>query len=148
MKVILNEDNKNLGKKKGDIINVSDGFAFNSLIPNGMASPATKETMAELERQKAQDEAVQVDKVKAVQENAKKLDKKKVNIISKAEGNKLFGSVDKKQIAEAIKEQHKIDVEENMVILAEPIKELTTLEIVIDYGNKAKAGVILTISSK
>lgn len=148
MKVILNEDNKNLGKKKGDIVNVSDGFAFNSLIPGGMANPVTKETMTELERQKAQDEVAQTEKVKVAQENAKKLDKKKVNIISKAEGNKLFGSVDKKQIVEAIKEQHKIDVEKDMVVLAEPIKELTTLEVMIDYGNEAKAGVILTISSK
>lgn len=147
MKVILNKDNNNLGKR-GDIVNVSDGFAFNSLIPSGAASPATKEAMADLERKKVQEEAVQAEKAKVAQENAKELNKKKITIISKAEGNKLFGSVDKKQIAEAIKEQRGVDVDEKMVLLDEPIKELTTREVEIDYGFGAKAGVILTVSSK
>jgi large subunit ribosomal protein L9 len=147
MKVILNEDKKSLGKK-GEIVNVSDGFAFNSLIPGGAASPATKEAMANLEKQKAQLEIELAEKKKALQQDAQKLDKKKITIISPAEGNKLFGSVDKKQIVEAIQEQHNIQVEESAVILETPLKELTTLEVVIDYGDGIKAGVILTIAAK
>ena len=147
MKIILNKDNKDLGKK-GDIVNVSDGFAFNTLIPSGIASPATKKTMANLERQRANEEAKQVKQVEATREDAKKLDKKKITIVSQAEGNKLFGSVNQKQIVEAVKKQHNIEIEESMIVLASPLKELTTLEVVIDYGNDVKAGVILTISSK
>ncbi len=147
MKVILLQDHKTLGKK-GDIVNASEGFAFNNLIPQGIAKVVTKSTMAEAERTQARQEKEKEKKKKVTQDTAKKLDKKKVTITEQAKGNKLFGSVTKKDIAGAIGEQYSVEIDETMIVLASPIKELTTQEIVIDYGDGVTAGVIVTIVSK
>lgn len=147
MKVIVKKEDKDLGKK-GKVINVSDGYAFNNLIPAGKVVLATDKNLAKIEQEKVKEQEELAKKREVMQEEAKKLNKKKITIVSRAEGDKLFGSVDKKQIADAIKEQQKIEVTEEMIVLNEPIKKLTTMEIVIDYGNDVKAGVILTISSK
>ncbi|XLQ19625.1 MAG: 50S ribosomal protein L9 [Candidatus Moraniibacteriota bacterium] len=144
MKVILLQDDKKLGKK-GAIVNASDGFAFNSLIPRGIAKPATKESIAELDRKNAQDEKEDAEKIEQIKKDAAKIDKKKVTIISKAKGDKLFGSVTKKDIADAITSEHGVEIDEKNVLLDAPIKELTTVEIKIDYDSGVKAGVIVTV---
>lgn len=147
MKVILLQDNKKLGKK-GDIVNVSDGFAFNNLIPQGVAKAATDQVLAQAKRdqQKQEEEAEKMQE--QLREDAKKLDKKKVTITAQAKGDKLFGSVASKEIAEAIEKEHGIVVDEKMIKLDAPFKELTTREVVIDYGSNVKAGVVVTIASK
>jgi large subunit ribosomal protein L9 len=147
MKVLLLQDNKKLGKK-GDIVNVSEGFAFNNLVPQGIAKVVTKATMAEVERMQAKQEKELEEQKKVTQANAKKLDKKKITIEEKAKGNKLFGSVTAKDIVTTIKEQLDIDVDESMIELAKPIKELTTQEVVVNYGDGIKAGVVVTVSAK
>ena len=147
MKVLLLQDNKKLGKK-GDIVNVSEGFAFNNLVPQGIAKVVTKATMAEVERMQAKQEKELEEQKKVTQANAKKLDKKKITIEEKAKGNKLFGSVTAKDIVTTIKEQLDIDVNESMIELAKPIKELTTQEVVVNYGDDIKAGVVVTVSAK
>ncbi len=147
MKVILLQDNKTLGKK-GDIVNVSDGFAFNNLIPQGVAQPATEKVLAHVEReqQKAQKEAAELQE--KLRQSAQELDKKKVTIHAQAKGDKLFGSITSKEIAAAIKEQHDIDVDEKMIVLDAPVKELTTREVVVKYDTDITAGVVVTIASK
>jgi large subunit ribosomal protein L9 len=147
MKVLLLQDNKKLGKK-GDIVNVSEGFAFNNLVPQGIAKVVTKATMAEVERMQAKQEKELEEQKKVTQANAKKLDKKKITIEEKAKGNKLFGSVTAKDIVTTIKEQLDIDVDESMIELVKPIKELTTQEVVVNYGDDIKAGVVVTVSAK
>ncbi len=146
MKVILLQDNKKLGKK-GDIVNASDGFAFNSLIPQGIAKPATDKAIAELDRKKAVEEKENALQIEQLKKDAKIIDKKKVTIVSKAKGDKLFGSVTKKDIATAISQQHGVSVDEKNVLLNAPIKELTTQEIKIDYTNGITAGVVVTVSA-
>ena len=146
MKVILLQDDKKLGKQ-GDVVNVSDGFAFNSLIPRGIVKPATNEAIAELDRKNAQTEKENIQKLEQLKKDASKIDKKKVTILSKAKGDKLFGSVTKKDIAEAITAEHGVKIDEKNILLNAPIKELTTQEVKIDYGNKVTAGIIVTISA-
>jgi len=144
MKIILLQDNKKLGKK-GDIVNVSDGFAFNSLFPQKLAEPATKQALANMEKTNEQQEKEVIEQKKQLSKDAKKIDKKKITIKSQAKDGKLFGSVTKKDIAVAIADEHGVTVEEKDVLLGTPLKELTTQEIEIDYGNGVKAGVIVTI---
>ena len=146
MKVILLQDNKKLGKK-GDVVNVSDGFAFNSLIPQGIAKLATSKSIAELDRKKAAQEKEMAQQIEQIKKDAKKIDKKKITIISKAKDNKLFGSVTDKDIAQAIATQHNVEVDAKNILLDTPIKELTTQEVRIDYGSGVTAGIIVTVSA-
>ncbi len=147
MKVILLKEQKGIGQK-GDIVNVSDGFAFNNLIPRGIAKAVTQQVLAQVEKQKAKEQKeLDTQKADAVR-RAQQIDKKKINITAQAKGDKLFGSVTSKDIAAAIKEQHGIEVAEKAIKLADPIKELTTCEVRIEHGFNVESGVIVTITSK
>ena len=144
MKVILLQDNKKLGKK-GDIANVSEGFAFNSLFPQGLAEAATERAIAQMEHVNKQEEKDLVEQKKQLEKDAEIINKKKITIKSQAKDGKLFGSVTKKDIATAIADGHGVTVAEEAVLLKAPLKELTTQEVEIDYGNGVKAGIIVTI---
>jgi len=144
MKIILLQDNKKLGKK-GDIVNVSEGFAFNSLFPQGLAEAATKQSLAKMEQINKQADKELLEQKKQLEKDAQIINKKKITIRSQAKDGKLFGSVTKKDIATAIANEYGVTVEESDVLLESPLKELTTQEIEIDYGNGVKAGVIVTI---
>lgn len=147
MKIVLLQDNKTLGKK-GDIVKVADGFAFNNLFPRGIAKPATEHVLAEVAREK-EHKAKELEAFKKkMKMDAEKIDKKRITIHAKAKGDKLFGSVSSKEITKAIKDQHDIAIDEKMVILDSPIKELSAREIVIDYGSGIKAHVVVTIVAK
>ena len=147
MKVILLQDDKKLGKK-GDIVNASDGFAFNSLIPRGIVKPATANAITELDRKNAQTEKAEAETLEQVKKDASKIDKKKVTIKSKAKDSKLFGSVTVEDIALAITEEHGVKIDAKNVLLNAPIKELTTVEVKVDYGSNVKAGVIVTVAAE
>ena len=144
MKIILLQDNKKLGKK-GDIVNVSEGFAFNSLFPQGLAEAATKQALRNMEHIKKKKEKALEAQKKQLKKEAERINKKKITIKSQAKDGKLFGSVTKKDIANAIKSEYGVTVAENNVLLKTPLKELTTQEVEIDYGNDIKAYIIVTI---
>ncbi|MFI5358708.1 MAG: 50S ribosomal protein L9 [Halanaerobiales bacterium] len=120
MKVILKEDVKNLGSK-GDIVNVSDGYARNYLFPRGLAEEASKGNIQQLkERQKAMQKKMQEEKA-AAKEMASRMEKEKFVIAVKAgEQGRLFGSVTTKDIADAVAkagyeiDRRKIQLEENI----------------------------------
>lgn len=147
MKMILLKDDKKLGKK-GDLITASDGFAFNNLIPRKIAKPATEQVIAAVKRDEAKREKEFNAMKERLREDAKKIDKKKVTIHAQAKGDKLFGSVTQKDISAAIIEQLGVHIEEKNVLLAAPIKELTTREIRVDYGFGISAGIVVAIASK
>ena len=111
MKVILLKDVKGSGKA-GDIVKVSDGYARNMLIPKGLAKEATQGNIKTLEKQKEKmAEKFAADK-KAAEELAEKMETLTVDIVTKGgEGGRLFGSVTSKDIADALKEQHGIEVD-------------------------------------
>lgn len=129
MKVILLQDVKAQGKK-GELINVSDGYARNFLLPRGLAMEATADA---LNTKKNADAAAarRIEKERAAAQELKKaLEASPVKIYARAgTGGKLFGSVTTKEISEALKQQHGIDMPKNQLTMDEPIKGFGTFEV-------------------
>ena len=111
MKVILTQDVKSQGKK-GDLINVSDGYARNFLLPKGLAIEANKQALNDLEGKReaaAFHRNVEEEKARNIAERMKEMT---VNLSAKAgAGGKLFGSITSKDVAEALKKQYNIDID-------------------------------------
>ena len=122
MKVILQQDVKGQGKK-GQMIEASDGYARNFLLPRKLAVPATAEninTMKQQEKAKKAQEAAEKAEAEAI---AAKLNDLTVRIPAKAgNGGRLFGAVTSKEIADALKEQHGINIPKTKIVQEEPIK--------------------------
>ena len=132
MKVILLEDVKALGKK-GQTVNVSDGYARNMLLPKKLGIEATAKNLNELKLQKAEQLA-------EAQAFAKEIEDKQVTVAIKVgEGGKVFGSVSAKEIAEAAKEQLGYDIDKKKMQLPNPIKVLGTTEVPIRLHTKVTA---------
>jgi large subunit ribosomal protein L9 len=131
MKVVLLQDVKNLGKKE-QLVNVSDGYARNYLFPRKLAAEATSGKLKELEEKKNA-EMIKKDKEKqAAKELADKLGKLEVNFKVKAgENGKLFGSITSKDVADAIKSQHKTEIDKKKIVLHDAIKALGTYKVEI-----------------
>jgi len=124
MKVILLEDVKGQGKKD-DILNVNDGYARNFLFPRKLALEVNERILLDIKNKKV----LQENKVHKEKDLAQKLAKDigAVTVIVKArcgEGGKLFGSVTSKEIAEALKKDHKIELDKRKIVMDEPIKTL------------------------
>ena len=126
MKVILLEDVKSLGKK-GQIVNVSDGYARNMLLPKKLGVEATSKNMNDLKLQKAHQEKVAQENLDAAKAFAEELKDKQVTVsIKVGEGGRTFGSVSSKEIAEEVKAQLNLDVDKKKIQLKEAIKTLGT----------------------
>lgn len=133
MIIILLKDVKGTGKT-GEVVKVSDGYARNLLIPKGFAMEATEGNVRSLEKQKSIVEGKKADELSIAKELAEKIGSLSVHIKTKSgEGGKLFGSITSKDIAEALKEQHKIDIDKKKFLMPNPIKTVgeTTVEIKI-----------------
>ena len=131
MIVILNRDIKGTGKA-GDVVKVSDGYARNMLIPKGWATEATEGNVRSLEKQKAVAAEKKAQEKAQAQAHAEKIKALSVTIKTKAgDGGKIFGSITSKDIAEALKEQHKITVDKKKIQLANPIKMTGELDVAI-----------------
>ena len=144
MKVIFQTDVRGQGKK-GEMKEVSEGYARNYLLPRGLAIAATADNMNAL-RLKEKAKAAQLAKEKALaEENAKKLESVVVRIPARAgTAGRLFGSVTSKEISEALEKQHGIVIEKNKIVQAEPIKTFGSFEIRCRLGFEV-AGVINVI---
>ena len=131
MIVILNKDIKGTGKA-GDVVKVSDGYARNMVIPKGWATEATEGNVRSLEKQKAEASEKKAQEKAAAQAHAEKIKTLSVTIKTKAgDGGKIFGSITSKDIADALKEQHKITVDKKKIQLANPIKMTGELDVAI-----------------
>jgi len=145
MKVILLENVKELGKKD-DVVNVSDGYARNFLFPRKLAVEATPGKMKEIEEKKQAEKVRKNKEFEAAKELAERLSKLQVTIKSKAGDNgKLFGSITGKDIADAIKSQHKIEVDKKKVVLHDPIKALGTYQVEIKVYPEVSAKVSVNL---
>lgn len=130
MIVILNRDIKGTGKA-GDVVNVSDGYARNMLLPKGYATEATEGNIRNLEKQKAIAAEKKAEEKAAAVQTAEKIGALSVEIKTKAgEGGRIFGSITSKDIADALKAQHNITVDKKKIQLDSPIKQ--TGEITVD----------------
>ena len=126
MKVILIEDVKKLGKK-GDVVDVSDGYARNMLLPKKLGVEATSKNLNDLKLQKAHQQKLAQNSLEAAQAFAKNLANKEVVLTLKVgEGGKTFGSVSAKEISEAAQKQLGMTLDKKKLQLESPIKALGT----------------------
>ncbi len=124
MIVILKRDVKGTGKA-GDVVKVSDGYARNMLLPKGLAEEATKNNVHTLEKAREKREEEEKKAKAAAEKQAEEMKNMKVEIVTKAgEGGKLFGSITTKDIADALQEQHGINIDKRKIVLDQPIKEI------------------------
>ena len=122
MKVILLEDVKSLGKK-GEVVNVSDGYARNFTFKKNLGLEANGKNLNDLKLQKQNEEKVAQEHLEAAQELAKKLEAAKVELkIKTGEGGRTFGSVSSKEIAIAVKEQLGYDLDKKKIQIKEAIR--------------------------
>ena len=143
MKVILLQDVKSLGKK-GELVEASDGYARNYLLPRKIAREANAQAMNEYKNaENSKNFKIATQKAQAEQQK-KMLDGKKFVMTAKAgQGGRLFGSITAKQIAEEIKKQYNIPVDKRKVVLERDIKEFGTYsaEVKLFTGISAKIDV-------
>jgi large subunit ribosomal protein L9 len=136
MKVILQKDVKGLGKA-GDIANVSDGYARNYLSPRGLVVEASSGNLNTIKQQKQAEEKRKAEEFEKAEKLKERLEKLVVILKAKSgEGGRLFGSITNKEIADALKEQHKITLDKRKISLLEPIKDLgeRTVEVKVYPG--------------
>lgn len=139
MKVILVEDVKSLGKK-GDIVNVSDGYARNMLFPKKLGLEATSKNINDLKLQRAHEDKVAKEQFDAAQAFKAELETKEVTVsIKVGENGRTFGSISSKELAEAAKEQLGYDIDKKKMQLSSPIKELGTTKVPIRMHPKVTA---------
>lgn len=144
MKVILTKDVRSQGKK-GDVINVSDGYATNFLFKQGLAVPANAGNLNTNKAHKEAEQKARDDARQAAMDMAKKLSSVSVNLSVKAgDGGKVFGSVTSKEIAEALAEQG-YQVDKKKVQLDSPIKALGTYTVEIKLYPEISAKIIVNI---
>ena len=134
MKVIFNVDVKGQGKK-GEMKEVSEGYARNYLLPRKLAMEATKDNLNTLRlKEKAKQAAIAAEKAKAI-ENAKQLESIVVKIAARAgSAGKLFGAVTNQEISDALKEQFGIEIEKQKIIQTEPIKSYGSFDVKCKFG--------------
>ena len=136
MKVILLEDVKALGKK-GEIVNVSDGYARNMILPKKLGLEATPKNLNDLKLQKANEEKVAQENLEAARAFAKNLEDKEVILTLKVgEGGRTFGSVSTKEISAAAKEQLGLELDKKKMQLAEPIRSFGVVEVPVKLHTK------------
>lgn len=131
MKVILLQDVKSLGKE-GDVVNVSDGYARNYVIPRKLGVEANEKNKNDLKLKKLRQEKEAAAKLADAQKMAQELGKVTVVVKMKAgENGRVFGSVSAKEISQEAKKQHNLDLDKKKIQLQEPIKSFGNFEIPI-----------------
>ena len=148
MKVVLLEDVKSIGKK-GELVNVSDGYARNFLMPRKLAKEANAHAMNELKNAEASREY----KIKTETENAKKnaeaLSGKTLKIYAKpGQAGRIFGSVTAKEIAEEIKREFSIEVDKRKIALSMDIKAFGTYPFEVKFYGGITASMSVAVCEK
>ena len=129
MKLILLEDVKSLGKK-GQIVDVSDGYARNFILAKKLGLEATSKNLNDLKLKKAHEDKLAAQRLQEAKDFAAKLEGLQVTLKIKAgEGGKLFGSISSKEIAEAAKEQLGLEIDKKKLVLPNPIKAIGTTDV-------------------
>ena len=145
MKVILQQDVKGQGKK-GQMIEASDGYARNFLLPRKLAVPATAENINTMQQQEKAKRAQEAAERAAALEMAEKLKECPVKLTAKAgNGGRLFGSVTSKEVSEALKAQHGIDIAKTKIVLPEPIKAFGGYQLKCKLGYEISGTIHVTV---
>jgi large subunit ribosomal protein L9 len=139
MKVIFIKDVKGQGKK-GQVKEVSEGYASNFLLPRGLVRPATDGNVKTLENQAAAEQRRKDNEKEEAQQLGKKIDELTLTMKAKAgEGGRLFGAITSKQIAETLASTQSISIDKRKIELGEPIRHLGVFQVSIKLHTEVKA---------
>lgn len=145
MKVILNADVKGQGKK-GELVNVSDGYARNFLFPRKLAVEADAAAMNELKNREAATAHHHAEEVKAAEDLAAKLSGKTVTVHAKAgSAGKLFGAVTSKEVAETIAKEYGITVDKRKIQM-DDLKTYGSVQAEVKVYNGISATITVTVT--
>lgn len=148
MKVILTEDVKSLGKK-GEIVEVSDGYARNFILKKNKGLEANSKNLNDLKLKKANDDKIAQEQYEAAQELGKKLEAGKIEVsIKTGEGGKAFGSVSSKEIAIEVKAQMGLEIDKKKVQLKDAIKTLGTHTVPVKLHPKVTADLKVVVTEE
>ena len=149
MKVILQKDVKGKGKK-GQMIDVAEGYARNYLLPQKLAVLATADAMNTMNLQAKAKAKADAEAKAAAMAVAEKLKSCQVKVAAKGgAGGKLFGAVTGKEIAVALKEQHAMEIDSKKLVLSEPIKSFGSYEVKAKLGFEISGTVyVLVVEEK
>ena len=129
MKVILLQDVKALGKK-GEVVNVNDGYARNFILPKKLGIEATNANMNDLKLQKANADKIAAENLANAKAFKEEVETKTIRVsIRSGEGGKVFGAVTGKEIAQAAKEQFGYELDKKKIVAKEPIKTFGIHEV-------------------
>lgn len=148
MKVILTTDVPKLGKQ-GDVVQVSDGYARNYLLPRNMAIEASAARLQELEQKNQQLEKRRKKEEQMAQSIKEQIEGQTFVVkVKSGESGKLFGAVTSKEIADAIKARYKVDIDKKRIEIKEPIKQLGEYPVRIRLHQKAIADVTVRVEEE
>lgn len=148
MKVILKQDVNKIGKK-GELLEVADGYGRNFLIARGLAEEATEGRIRELQQMQKTQKIKDDKKLKIAEEAKKKLGGKVVRIkVNTGEGGKLFGSVTNAQIADVLKAQYGIPVDKKDLKMDETVKQTGEFSFKVKLYTGVEAGMTLKVESE
>lgn len=143
MKIILLQDVKSLGKKD-QIVEVSDGYARNMLLPKKLGIEATPKNLNELKLKKAHEDKVAAGLLAEAQALAAKMEEESVSLsIKMGEGGRTFGSISSKEVAEAMRTQLGHEIDKKKIVMKEPIKSPGTH--IVDVKLHAKVTARMTV---
>ena len=148
MKIILLQDVKSLGKK-GDIVEVNQGYARNFVLPKKLGVEATPQALNDLKLKNQNDEKIAAENLADAEKLKAFLAEKKIESTMKVGANgKTFGSISSKEIAELIKKQLNIDIDKKKIILDEPVKSLGGYNIKIKLHPQETSELLLNVSEE
>ena len=141
------EDVKSVGKK-GEVVEVSDGYARNVLLKKKQGLEATGKNMNDLKLQKANQEKVAAENLAAAKELGEKIEKSSITLkVKVGEGGKLFGSISNKEIAEAVKDQLGLEIDKKKVQITTPLKNVGTMDVAVKLHTKVTAQLKVNVES-
>jgi large subunit ribosomal protein L9 len=142
---VLRDDVENLGRK-GDLVDVADGYARNFLVPRGLAIKATRGVVQQAEAMRRNREVREVRDRASAAELAERLTTARIEVKARAgEGGKLFGSVTASDIADAVMAQNEVALDRRKIGLPEPIKELGTVEVPVQLHGDVHATLTIEV---
>lgn len=148
MKVILLEDVKSLGKK-GEIVNVNDGYARNFILPKKLGLEGTSKNLNDLKLQKQNDEKVAQEKLDAAKALAEEIKEKSITVkIQAGVEGKVFGSISSKEIATEAKKQLNMDIDKKKIVIPDAIKSLGTYNVNIKLHKDVTATLAVKVEAK
>lgn len=148
MKVIFIKDVKGQGKK-GQVKEVSEGYASNFLLPRGLVRPATEGNVKTLENQAAAEQRRKDQEKEEAQQLGKKLDELTLTLKAKSgEGGRLFGAITSKQIAETLAATQGITIDKRKIELSDPIRHVGTFQVNVKLHTEVKASLTVQVTEE